>query len=201
MMTSGFSAETFQFLYDCCSNVQCTSTNVDHLLYAELWQRFQMDDLCSGVRFSQARGILFCTVSMPTVRLTKHVSDLSVLHCVHAYCETHQTPWRSVYSAQCSCLLWDSPNLLEICLFCTVSMLTVRLIKPFEDLSVLHSVHAYCETHQTSFLTSHTGTNFSFSPTNRRPKRDYIKMSCNLLCYRKSYKHRFSFLIVYGIKF
>ena len=129
MMVSCFSAEKFQFLYDCCSNVQCTSTNVNHLLYVELWQRFQMDDVCSGVRYSYARGIIICTVSMPTERLTKPLGDLSVLNSVHAYCEAHQTSWRSVCSAQCACVLWDSPNPLEICLFCTVSMPTARFTK------------------------------------------------------------------------
>ena len=73
----------------------------------------------------------------------------NVLHSVHAYCETHQISWRSVCSAQYPCLLWDSPNLLEICLFCTVSMPAVRLTKLLGDLSVLHSVHAHCEAHQT----------------------------------------------------
>jgi hypothetical protein len=107
----------------------CTSTNVNYLLYVELWQRSQMDDLCSGVRFSHASGIMFSTVSIPTVRFTKHLGDLSVL--------------------QCPCLLWDSPNLLEICLLCTVHMPTVRLTEPLGDLSVLHSAHVYCETHQT----------------------------------------------------
>jgi hypothetical protein len=172
MMASGSSAERCQFLYDCCSNVRCTSTNVNQLLYAELRQRFQMDDLCSGVRFGHGRGILFCTVSIPTARLTKPLGDLSVLHSVHAYCEAHQTSWRSVCSAQCPCLLRGSPNLLEICLFCTVSMPTVRLIKPLGDLSVLHSVHAYCEAHQTSSVTSNTGTHFSsFSFPPRAKKR------------------------------
>jgi len=151
MMVSCFSAEKFQFLYDCCSNVQCTSTNVNHLLYVELWQRFQMDDVCSGVRYSYARGIIICTVSMPTERLTKPLGDLSVLHSVHGYWEAHQTSWRSVCSAQCPCLLRGSPNLLEICLFCTVSMPIERLTKPLGDLSLPHSVHAYCETHQTSW--------------------------------------------------
>jgi hypothetical protein len=200
MMASGFAAETFQFLYDCCSNVQCTSTNVNQLLYVELWQRFQTDDLCSGFRFSHARGIMFCTVSVSTVKLTKHLGDLSVLHSVQAYREAHHTSWRSVCSAQCPCLLWGSPKILEICLFCTVPMPTVRLVKPLGDLSVLHSVHVYCEAHQTS-LTSNTGTHFSFSPSHRGPKRDYIKMLRNLFCYIKIYKHRFSFLVVNVIKF
>jgi len=94
---------------------------------------------------------LFCTLSMPTLRLTKHLGDLSVLHTVHDYCETHQTSWRSVCSAHCPCLLGDSPNILEICLFCTLSMTTGRLTKHLGDLSVLHTVHAYCEIHQTSW--------------------------------------------------
>ena len=72
---------------------------------------------------------LFCTLSMPTVRLTKTLGDLSVLHYVHAYCETHQTSWRSVCSVHCPCLLWDSTDILEICLFCTLSMPTGRLTK------------------------------------------------------------------------
>jgi len=94
---------------------------------------------------------LFCTVSMLIVRLTQPLGDLSVLHSVHAYCATHTTSWRSVCSAQCPYLRWDSPNLLEICLFCTVSMLIVRLTQPLGDPSVLHSVHAYCATHTTSW--------------------------------------------------
>jgi len=113
------------------------------------WQRFQTGDLCSGVRFSHARGIVFCTVSMPNVRLTNPLGDQSVLHSVHAYCEAQQIFWRSVCSAQCQCLLWGSPNILEICLFCTVSMPTVRLTNLLGDLSVLHNVHVYCEAHQT----------------------------------------------------
>ena len=95
-------------------------------------------------------------------------------------------------------------------------MLTARLTKPLEELTVLDSVHAFCVTHQTSrrsvcsayceghqtfSLTSNTGTHFSFSPSHRGPKRDYIKMLCNILCCSKSYKHRFSFFVVNGFKF
>jgi hypothetical protein len=162
---------------------------------------------------------LFCTVSMPTERLTSHLRDPFVLHSVHAYCGTRHNPWRSVCSAQCPCLLWDSPNLLEIfftqcpcllcdspnlleiCLFCTVSIPTVRLTKYFWVLSVLHSVHAYCQAQQTSSLNSKTGTHFSFFPSHRGRKRDYVKMLHNLIGYSKSYKHRFSFFAVNGIKF